>query len=279
MNILVCLKQILDPDIPARDFQIDPDAKEAVRGAAELVANIFCENALETALRLRDASGGRITVVSYGDEETEDALRKALAMKADEAVLVEKEGAAHPDAASVAQVLAAAARELGGFDLVLVGRESGDWGVGQTGAFLAEELGAPFVALVDQIETTDGDRPPEGPEGGHTVRVRRQTDTGFEILEARTPVVVSITNSDGNLPRIPKTRDIMKSARKPLKTFQLAELDVDADAVRGGAGAYELVELFVPEKEVRCEMVEGDSLDEKIDAFARRVAEAMDAAS
>lgn len=269
MNILVCLKQILDPDIPAREFKIDPENKEAVRGAAELVANIFCENALETALQLRDGGGGeRITVLSYGTDEAEDVLRKALAMKADEAVLVHKEGVAHPDALSVAQVLAAAAKKLGGFDLIMVGRESGDWGVGQTGGLLAEELGLPFVALVDQVEAIDCG-----------VRLRRQTDVGYETVEAKGPVVVSITNCDGNLPRIPKTRDIMKSARKPLTHLELNELEVDADAIRAGTSYYELAELYVPEKDVRCEMVEGDSFDERIDAFARRVSEIMNAVS
>ena len=262
MNILVCLKQILDPDIPARDFRIDAQQQEASRGSADLVANIFCENALETALAIRDRDGGRIGVLSYGSEETEDALRKALAMKVDEATLVLKEGHAHPDPLSVARVLAAAARKLQ-FDLIMVGRESGDWGVGQTGGLLAEELGLPFVALVDQVEVAAAG-----------VRLRRQTDAGFEILEATPPLVISITNSDSNLPRIPKTRDVMKSYRKPLTTWKLEDLGLeDAGAIRAGTSYYQLVELYVPEKEARCELVEGDSLEQKVDAFARRVAE------
>lgn len=269
MNILVCLKQILDPDIPARDFKVDGEKKEAERGSADLVANIFCENALETALQVREKSGGKVTVLSYGAEETEDVLRKALAMKADEAVLVLKEGAPHPDPLSVAQVLASAARKLGGFDLVFLGRESGDWGVGQTGGLLAEELGAPFVGLVDQVEIS-GDE-----VSGETVRFRRQTDAGYETVEGASPVVVSITNSEGNLPRIPKTRDVMKSYRKPMETWTLADLDVDADAVRSGTSYYELVELTVPEKKVSCEMIEGDTLDQKVDALARHVVSAM----
>ena len=268
MKILVCLKQILDPDIPARDFRIDPDKREAVRGTADLTPNVFCENAIETALQLRDRGEGHITVLSYGTEETEDALRKALAMRVDEAVLVMREGASNPDPLSVAQVLAAAARKLGGFDLIMVGRESGDWGVGQTGGLLAEELGLPFVGLADQVETADGG-----------LRIRRQTDAGFEIVEAAPPVVVSISNSDSNLPRIPKTRDVMKSYRKPLTTWGLADLEVDAGAIRSGTSFYEVVELFVPRQEVHCEFVSGDSLEEKVEDFARRVAEVMSAVS
>src|ERR1051325_1155319 len=149
MNILVCLKQILDPEIPARDFRIDSVKREAERGAANLVTNIFCENALETALQLRERIGeAKITVLSYGAPTAEDSLRKALAMRADAAALVVNDGHSHPDPLTVARVLAAAIRRLGAFDLIMVGRESGDWGVGQTGGLLAEPLGLPCVSLV-----------------------------------------------------------------------------------------------------------------------------------
>ncbi|MCP5113814.1 MAG: electron transfer flavoprotein subunit beta/FixA family protein [bacterium] len=263
MKILICLKQILDPDIPSRDFRVDPAKKEAERGDANLVPNIFCENALETALQFRDRQDAHITVLSYGDDETEDALRKALAMKADEAVLVIREGASNPDPLSVAQVLAAAARKLGGFDLILLGRESGDWGVGQTGPLMAEELQFPFVSLVDRIEA--------GTQPGRLL-LRRQTDSGHEMVEAAVPVLASVSNSDSNLPRIPKTRDVMKSYRKPLTTWQLGDLEVDAESVRAGNGYYEVVELRVPVKEARCEFAAGDSLEDKVRDFSRKIA-------
>ena len=153
MNLIVCLKQILDPEIPVRDFKVDPVAKEAARGSANLVTNIFCENALETALQFKEKAGGaKITALSFSPESGEDTLRKALAMKADEGVQVLNTGPAHPDPLTVAQTLAAAIRKLGAFDVVMVGRESGDWGVGQTGGLLAEELGVPYIAFVDTIE-------------------------------------------------------------------------------------------------------------------------------
>src|SRR5262245_45499757 len=127
MNIVVCLKQILDPEIPARDFAVDTARLEAERGAANLVTNIFCENALETALQLREQSGtGNITVLSYGSPSAEDSLRKGLAMKADSAVLVVNEENPKPDPLAVAQVLAAAIRTLESVDLIMIGRESGD---------------------------------------------------------------------------------------------------------------------------------------------------------
>ena len=103
MRILVCVKQILDPDVPARDFRVDPDRLEAVRGDANLVPNIFCENALETALQLRDATGGSVTALSFGTSEAEEVLRKALAMTVDEAALVTRSEGPAPDAGAVAR--------------------------------------------------------------------------------------------------------------------------------------------------------------------------------
>ncbi len=267
MDILVCIKQILDPDIPARDFRIDPERREAVRGAADLVSNIFCENALETALRLRDRSGGTITALSYGTADAEDVLRKALAMRVDRAALVLSPGPTKPDPLSVAQVLAAAAKKAGSFDLVLVGRESGDWGGGQTGGLLAEELGTPFVGLGDEITLCDG---------SPGLEVRRQTDRGHEIIVAQPPLVVSITNSDSNLPRIPKTRDVMKSYRKPLDTWTLDDLGLDPGRV-SGTSYHEVIELVIPEVQVECEFITGDSVAEKIETLAQRVSEQMNA--
>lgn len=263
MNIVVCLKQILDPEIPARDFRVDGQKREAEQGSANLVTNIFCENALETALQVRDAHEGKITAVTCGPEGAEDVLRKALALKADAAVLVTSD-AANPDPLFVAHTLAAAVRKIGDVDVVMVGREAGDWGAGQTGGLLAEELGWPCISFAESLE----------PAAAGSVKVKRQIDSGWETIEAATPVVVTITNHDKNVPRIPKTRDVMQSYRKPLEKWSLGDLDVDpATAHR----YYEVAELFIPQKESKCEFIEGETLEEKIDEFARRVRDIVDA--
>lgn len=257
------MKQVLDPEVPARDFRVDAVRQEAERGAADLVTSIFCENALETALQLRErAGGGHITALSVGAPSAEDVLRKALAMKADAAALVVSGSAGNPDPLRVARVLAAAVRKLGAFDLVLTGREAGDWGAGQTGALLAEELGLPCVSFVDAIDASGG-----------VLRIRRQTESGWEIVEARGPVVVTITNDEHNVPRIPKARDVMTAHRQPLTQWTVAELGVDA-----GPAYYEVIELAVPQKETNCELVAGDTLEQKVDALARRLLEVTSAA-
>jgi len=262
VKIIVCLKQIINPEISTSDFRIDPEKLEVVRGNAELVTNIFCENALETALQLRERSGGSITVLSFGAESAEDTLRKALAMKADEAMLVINDGQPDPDPLTVAQVLARAIRKLGNYDLIMVGRESGDWGTGQTGGLLAEELNLPCINFVDQIE-----------KRGTGLLVRRQTGEGWEKFNAHPPLVLTITNSELNVPRIPNKREILAAARQFVTRWSFDDLGVDAEKIHDGGSYYELVELKTTEQIPACDFVSGKTLEEKVEEFARRIVE------
>ncbi len=263
MKLLVCIKQILDPEIPVRDFSIDREKLEADSANANQVTNIFCENALETALQLRDSVGeSSITVICFGRESAEDSLRKALAMKADEACLVMNDLNHTPDSATTAHVLASAIESLGSFDLIFTGRESGDWGNGQTGAYLAEELKVPYLPFVDDIKQTD-----KGFE------VRRQTESGWERYGIPASSVVTITNSDHNLPRIPKTRDIMMSHRKTITRVSFEDLKICKDELNPQSDSVRPVKLFVPEKESACEFIEGENLNAKIDQLADKIME------
>lgn len=261
-HIVVCLKQILDPEIPTREFRVDTNKREAERGAANLVTNIFCENALETALQFKEKNGGQITVLSFGAESVEDSLRKALAMKADAAVIVVNDSTTQSDPLFVSTVLAKAIERLGEVDLILVGRESGDWGQGQTGGLLAEILNLPCVSFADNIEVEE-----------NGVRIRRQTDTGLEFYSAQTPLVLTVTNNEQNVPRIPKTRDVMMSYRQPLTKWNLSELGLE-----NIEEYYEIAELRLPHRETDCEFVNGETLDEKVEMLAQRILSASSAA-
>ena len=143
----------------------------------------------------------------------------------------------------------------------MLGREAGDWGEGRTAALLAEHLELPFVAFVDEIQN----------EGDET-RVQRQTDFGNETLAVRPPLVLSITNNDSNVPRIPKTRDIMMAHRKELTTLTLQDVELTEDAVRQQSAAIDVVDLFVPQKTIDCEFVDADSPEERVAAFAEKIA-------
>jgi electron transfer flavoprotein beta subunit len=162
----------------------------------------------------------------------------------------------------VARALAAAIRKLGPVDLVLTGREAGDWGAGQTGGLLAEELAVPSISFVENVE----------PASAGALNVKRQTDSGWEAFEATLPLVATITNHEKNVPRIPKTRDVMQSFRKPITKWTLAELDLDPSQANS---YYEVAELSIPRKETQCEFVAGETLEDKVAGFASRVTEIM----
>lgn len=261
MKIAVCLKQILDPEISPRDFQVDQQKLTASVGNANFVTNIFCENALETALQFQESFSAEITAIAFGPESAEDSLRKALASKADHACRIDNPGIEHTGSAGAAQVLAAAIQKLGHFDLILLGREAGDWGEGRTAGLVAEHLGHPFVSLVDTVQME-----------GEQLLLGRQTDFGRETVKASGPIVLSITNNDANVPRIPKTRDIMKAHRKELTTWTLEDLGLSDQALRESAEQTQVIQLALPEKSSDCEFAAGDSIDEKVANFAAKLA-------
>jgi electron transfer flavoprotein beta subunit len=190
-------------------------------------------------------------------------LRKALALRVDTAVLVKHEFAQRPNPSVVARILAASIRKLGDFDLVLTGRESGDWGDGQTGGLLAEDLGRPCLSFVDELNA-DTAQP-------KVLQLRRQTDEGSDAIEASVPLVLTITNNEHNVPRIAKTRDVMQAFKQPLTQWSLSDLGLDDASLADDLSSAEIIELTIPTKQTKCDFIAGDSLDERIDGLARRI--------
>lgn len=259
---MVLVKQILDPELPARKFRIAADGRQPERGDAPLVINPFDQNALELALQLKDAGAAEsVTVITAGGSEATDALRKALALKADRAIHIDTGDLEIQDAAAVAALLEAAVRKLDGADLILAGRQAGDWDQGQVGYLLAERLGWPCAALVQRIEAA-GDR----------LRLVREAPGGREVLEAGLPLVATVTNDDSNVLRLPKVRDVMMANRKPIDRWTLADLGLDGDAL-AAAGATEVLALRIPERKSECEMIEGDDPAEVAATLVRRLRE------
>jgi len=262
MHIAVCIKQILDPEISPRAFKIDPERKTADPGSASMVIGPFDLNALEVAIQLKERHGGTVTVLTLGSEKAKEALRRALAMGADQAVLIDETQVAALEPSVTARALAAAIRKLGAVDLVLCGRQSGEWDFGQVGALLAEELGMPFVPFVPRLDVQ-----------GDKLRLEREADGGLVVVEAPRPCVASITNANDNQPRLPKVKDIMMANRKPITTYGPADLGLGAGDVGAEANRLEVLELFIPEVKSECEFVEGEDGAEKGVNLARKLLE------
>ncbi len=266
MRVVVCVTQILDPEIPPSEFRLNAERTAAAEGIGQQVISIFDENALEVALQLRERMIEReqveIVALTVGPSSSADVLRKALSLRADRAILISSEGGPSLDGFVVARLLAAAVGKLSPVDLVLCGRETGDWHGGQVGSFLAEALGWACVNFVSRIEVS---------EGGFLMR--RQSDEGWEIVWAMRPAVATITNDEANVPRLPKVRDTMLAARAPIPVWTISELVGDAAELWGGSGRLRMRELVIPSTSKACEWIEGETVQEKAARLVRALQE------
>src|SRR4051812_15981275 len=208
------MKQV--PDTTA-DKRLTPDGT-LDRASVPAVVNPWDEYAIETALRIREAQGGEVTVLCMGPENAPETIRRALAMGADKGVLVTDPALHGSDMWATGYVLAQALKQLS-FDLVLFGSQSTDAGGGVVYGIVAEMLGLQQVSWVNQIEASGG-----------TVRGQRLSDTGFDVVEAPLPAVVSITQTPYE-PRYPTLPNIMKAKKKELRTLSLADIGADASLV------------------------------------------------
>ncbi len=262
MKVIVCLKQVPDPETPSSAFKIDASGKKVVpaQGIAPVVSP-FDTQAVEAALRIRDAQGGgQITVISMGPASARDVIKHALAMGADDGVLIDDPALADVfDPFVTVTVLAAAIRKVGEFDAIFTGRQAADWDWGVTGPGLAEVLGLEQATFAKSVTAQDG-----------KLVVERVLADGFETVEVQTPAVVTVSNELGD-PRYPQLRQIMAAARKQVAVYKLADLGLSAADV---APRLTLEKLFIPVKESQVEIIEGETPQERAATLARKLREA-----
>lgn len=245
LKIAVLAKQVIDPEMPMAAFRIDSATKRVVPPPSiPPVVNGFDENAVEAALRVKDAQGATITVISVGISFALDVMKKPLSMGADELVLLQDPAFANSvDSFFTAQVLASAIRKLGGFDLIICGRQSSDWDNAQVPLGVAEILGLSCVALGKKVEVK-----------GDKVVVERIIPDGYEVVEALLPALVTVSNELGQ-PRYPTLRGIMAATRKRPTIWSTADLGVDPAHLKPRVT---LLDLFVPQRSRQCQFIEGD---------------------
>jgi len=209
VKVVVCVKQIPDPAAP---YSLEPGTGWLVR-PGEQVLDDTDRYGVEVGLQIAQASGGSVTLVSMGPAGNMQGLRQALAMGADKAVVIDDGGLRGSDALSTARVLAAAiARE--GFDLVIAGTESTDGYAGVVPQMVAEILDAPALTYATKVDAS-----------GTTVTIHRQTAAGYDVVEASTPAVVSVTAGVVE-PRYPTFKGIMDAKKKPVETLTSGDLGV-----------------------------------------------------
>jgi len=264
MHIVVCVKQIPNPEAAFTMFKVDEAAKKVIPASGlQLVMSPFDEQAVEAALRIRESGvQTRITVMTMGTEPARAALKHGLSMGADDGVLLADAAFEDSDAYSTARALSTAIGKLGECDLILTGRQAADWDAGIVGCGIAELMQLPVVSFARDVRV-------EAP----VVRVERVVDNGFDVVEAPLPAVVTVSNELGAA-RAPSLRETMRAARKPVTVWATADLGLKEDEV-GARGARRILErLFVPPKKGACELVEGATPEEQGSNLAQRLRQA-----
>jgi electron transfer flavoprotein beta subunit len=241
VNILCCLKQV-----PEKDARLVVEGAGISERDMNWEINEPDRFAIEESLRLKEAHGGEVVVVTVGPDRAQKALRQALAMGADRAVHLKDEAFQNGDPLATARALAAVARQ-GSYDLVLVGTRSDDAGYGATGGILAGLLGWPSASIIMKIEVQDG-----------SLRLARELENNRqEIAELATPAVLTI-QSGLNEVRYASLKGIMAAKKKPLDAPSPADLGLEASQVGAAGSRLEMLGLSEPVKGGQCRFIEGE---------------------
>ena len=248
MNIIVCCKQVPDPEAPPSVFKVDTAANRmSLPPDMKPVIGQYDEFALEAALRIKDKAHGKITVLSLGNNIVRDVIKKTLAVGGDELILLEDAAFENGDSWSIAYALAMAIKKVGQYDLIFCGRESSDWDAGQVGLGIAEILGIPAVTLARKVEVSNG-----------KARVEQVIPDGYQVIEVNLPAMITVTSELGSL-RYAALKGIMAAAKKQPTVWKPADIGLEPSQVGAAGRIAKLARLFQPVKEAKCEMVEGES--------------------
>jgi len=258
MNVIVCLKQVPG----TTEVKIDPQANTLIRQGIKNIINPFDAYALEEGVRLKEQHGGKVTVITMGPPQAEEALREAISLGTDEAILLSDSAFAGADTWATAYTLSRAITKLGQYDIIICGRQTIDGDTGQVGPELAEMLDVPFVAYVSQIEEiADG-----------YMRIRRMVEEGHEVIETTLPAVITVVK-EINVPRLPSLRGIARSKSATVPVWDAQELGVDKDMVGLPGSCTRVIKVFFPQRICQSEMLEGD-LESQVERLVGKLKDA-----
>jgi len=255
MNIVVCIKQVPG----TTEIKIDPETNTLVREGVKSIINPFDCYALEEGVRLRERYGGKVIAISMGPPQADAALREAISLGADEAILLSDRTFAGSDTWATSYVLSKAIAKIADYDVVICGRQTLDGDTGQVGPELSEMLGIPFVAYVSKVE--------EMREG--YMRVQRMVDEGYETIEMALPAVITVVK-EINVPRLPSLRGSMKAKTAQIPVWTAADIGVEASKVGIAGSPTRVVKIFFPQRTRKSEMLHGN-VEEQLDQLVKRL--------
>lgn len=255
-TIVVCIKDVPDPEGPRSAYEIHCDLKKVVCIGIPPVINPYDENALELAVRLKESQGGKVIALNMSEKAVIPVLKKALSVGADELILVEDMAFRNLTSYSAAQVLAAAIRKIGDYDLIVTGRQAADWDAGQVGLLIAGMLGIPSINLVINAEMEDG-----------MISVEKLKRNGRDRVMAPLPALVTVSSEVGSL-RLATLRSIQEAKKKPVRTWRAGDLALDPTTLRTRV----IRNLTPPGPQSRkCVFIKGESVDEGVENLVLRL--------
>ncbi len=241
MRIIVCIKQVPDTD----QMKFDKETYSLIRDGVPFVINPFDENALESALQIKEQHGGEVIVISMGVPQVAESLRHAVGMGADRAILLSDRRFALADTLATSYTLATAIKKIGDFDLVLFGKQSVDSDTGQVGPSVAELLDVPQITYAGKIEITDG-----------KLIAERMLEGYSEIVESPMPAVVSVVR-EINKPRHPSLKGVLKAKKAEIPVWTPDDIDADPERIGKNGSATAVTGTFTPSLKGKNEILEG----------------------
>jgi electron transfer flavoprotein beta subunit len=255
LNVIVCVKQV-----PAtNEVKINKETNTIIREGVEAIINPFDTYAVEEGLRIKDQTGGKVTVLSMGIPSVADLLRESIALGVDEAVLLSDRAFAGADTLATSYTLAMGIRKIGQFDLIICGKQATDGDTAQVGPSLAEKLGIPHTTYVRKIE--------EIREG--YIRCQRMTEDGYEVIEMPLPAVITVVKEIAE-PRLPSIKGMMRAKKATINVWTADDIGADKDLCGLKGSPTQVIRTFVPVHDIKSEMMEGEPREQ-----ARKLADRL----
>jgi electron transfer flavoprotein beta subunit len=255
MKIIVCIKQVPD----AKDVRLDPVTNTLAREGVQSIMNPYDQHALEEAVRLKEAAGGEVTVITMGPPQAEEMLRQAISCGADRGILVSDRAFAGADTWATAYTLEHAIKTLGDFDLILCGKQAIDGDTAQVGPGLATRLGVPYLTCVQRIREMNE----------HGVTAERMMDDGFDVVAVDYPALLTVVK-DINEPRVPSLKGKMKAKKAEIARLSADAIGADPTCIGLPGSPTKVVNVFPPPARGERSVLTG-TIDEQIDQLVDKL--------
>ncbi|MBU0943356.1 MAG: electron transfer flavoprotein subunit beta/FixA family protein [Proteobacteria bacterium] len=256
MKIIVCVKQVPD----TKDVRLDPETNTLAREGVQSIMNPYDQHALEEAVRLKEQLGGEVTVLSMGPPQAVEVLRQAISCGADHGVLVSDRSFAGADTWATSYTLAKAIHKIGGFDLILCGKQAIDGDTAQVGPGLAMQLEIPFVTCVQKVREAND----------HELVMERMMDDGYDVVAVSYPALLTVVK-DLNVPRIPSLKGKMKAKKIEFTVLSAADIGADSACIGLAGSPTQVVNVFPPPPRAGRAILNG-TIDEQIEQLVEKLA-------